>query len=105
MHPNKASGPNGMTLNFFKNFWHIVGPDIVLVIKSFFHYGFLLKSINETIISLIPKVLAPANLTQFRLISLCNILYKVSSMLLVNRLKPILDMCISDNQSALILRR
>lgn len=86
---NRAAGPDGMTPTFFSKFWHIVGKDITEAIHSFFHSGFLLKSINETIISLIPKTDHPANVGQFRPITLYNVLYKTISKLLINRLKPI----------------
>ena len=34
MHPSKASGPDGMSLFFFQNFWSIVGHDVTRAILS-----------------------------------------------------------------------
>ncbi|KAL3504645.1 hypothetical protein ACH5RR_034486 [Cinchona calisaya] len=102
MHPNKTSGPDGMPPLFFQSFWHIIGKDVVEGIQSFFHSGKMLKAINETIISLIPKVDSPINLAQFRPIALCNTLYKIISKLLVNSLKPFLNLRIPENQSAFL---
>ncbi|KAL3515198.1 hypothetical protein ACH5RR_022100 [Cinchona calisaya] len=87
---------------FFQSFWHIIGKDVVEAIQSFSYSGKMLKAINETIISLIPKVDFPINLAQFRPIALCNTLYKIISKFLVNRLKPFLNLCISENQSAFL---
>ena len=62
----------------------------------------MLKSINETIIILIPKVEFPVMVSQFRPISLCNAVYRIISKILVNRVKPLLKHCIGLNQSAFI---
>lgn len=105
MHPNKAAGPDGMSPLFFQKFWLIVKHDLVQAISSFFHSGHLLKSVNETLICLIPKVASPTMITQLRPISLCNISYKVIAKILTNRLKHSLSVCISPSQSAFILGR
>lgn len=55
--------------------------------------------------TLILKVKEPKTVGDFRPISLCNVLYKVISKVLINRLKPILPLIIHGMQSAFVSDR
>jgi hypothetical protein len=61
--------------------------------------------INEPAIVLILKKNDPELLKDFRRISLCNVIYKVVSKCLLNRLRPLLHDIISPTQSTFIPRR
>ncbi|XP_071912962.1 uncharacterized protein [Coffea arabica] len=102
MHPNKSPGPDGMSPVFFQKFWSILKVDIICAVNSFFDSGFILKSINETLISLIPKIELPSTIADLRHISLCNVLYKIISKVITNRFKHVLNYCISCPQSAFV---
>jgi hypothetical protein len=77
----------------------------LLLSNPFLILGRLLKSVNATIISLVPKKLNPARMGDFRPISCCNLLYKCITKILANRLVPCLDALISPNQTAFIPSR
>lgn len=57
---------------------------------------------SDTAIVLIQKGPNPEELKDFRPISLCNVVYKIISKCLVNRLRPWLDSLISQEQSAFV---
>ncbi|KAA3485540.1 reverse transcriptase [Gossypium australe] len=58
--------------------------------------------INRTQIVLIPKIDNPKNMSHFRPISLCNVIYKIVAKILVNRIRDILGDCINEAQGAFI---
>ena len=100
MAPLKALEPDGMSPLFFQTYWPDIGMDIIEVVLFSLNSGSLLKSINHTFITLIPKVKNPETVTEFRPISLCNVIYKIISKVIANRLKPLLNSIISETQSA-----
>ena len=97
MHPTKVLGPVGMSPIFFKHYWDIVGPEVVNCVLSSLNSGTMPGGLNETHICLIPKVKSPQKIIEFRLISLCNVMYKLISKVLANRLKRVLAAMIDDS--------
>ena len=70
------------------------------MVQSFFASGLMLKEMNHTFITLIPKTPNPSTVHNFRPISLCNISYKIISKTLANRLKILLPKLITPWQAA-----
>lgn len=95
MHPSKSPGPDGMSPFFFQKYWSIVGVDVCLAVRNFLETGVLWQESNFTYLTLITKVKDPKDVTQLRPIALCNVVYKISSKVVANRLKVILPSIIS----------
>ncbi|KAL3825541.1 hypothetical protein ACJIZ3_021570 [Penstemon smallii] len=98
----KSPGPDGLPALFYKYFWSTTGITLVHAVRHFFKSGFMLKAINHTFVTLIPKIANASRVEHFRPISLCNISYKVISKIIANRLKPLLQKIISPNQMAFV---
>ncbi|XP_074306422.1 uncharacterized protein LOC141641666 [Silene latifolia] len=100
IHPLKAPGPDGMNGLFYQTYWHIVGLLVLRTVLGILNGSPMPSEINHTHIVLIPKKKAPDKIRDFRPISLCNVVYKLVSKVLANRLKQFLSDIVSDNQSA-----
>ena len=102
MFPTKAPGPDGFPAHFFQRHWETRGDEITKVVIRIVEGTELETCINETVLVLIPKVKNPTLLSQFWPISLCNILYKIASKVISNRLKQVLPEIVSEEQSAFV---
>ncbi|KAL9687736.1 hypothetical protein QQ045_032143 [Rhodiola kirilowii] len=101
----KAAGPDGYNSEFFKASWNVCGADIVRSINTFFKTGIMPEGINSAYLALIPKVKNASLPSDFRPISCCNVIYKIVSSLLANRLRPVLDYLVDQSQTAFVKGR
>jgi hypothetical protein len=98
----KAPGSDGMPSIFYKNCWDLVGNKVTAEVLDVLAGGEIPEGWNDTIIALISNVHNPEQVKDLRSISLCNVLYKVVSKVLANRLKVVLPVIISPSQSAFV---
>lgn len=64
----------------------MVGDDVWHLVRDAFDTRAVDASIMETLIVLIPKVDHPASIKEFGPISLCNVIYKIITKVLVERI-------------------
>jgi hypothetical protein len=92
---DRSPGPDGWTTEFFISFFDLVGEDLLKMVEDSRRNGKLCGGLNSTFLALIPKVNKPKSFDDYRPISLCNLIYKVISKILANRIKPFLSKCLS----------
>ncbi|CAM8954101.1 unnamed protein product [Rhodiola kirilowii] len=105
MHPSKAPGLDGFSALFYQNNWSVVGQDVVTEVLKCLNNGVLNEQLNETLIVLVPKVKKLERVEELKPISLCNVVMKIITKALANRLKDILPAIISQSLSAFIKGR
>jgi hypothetical protein len=99
---HKSPGLDDIPALFYKHYWSIVEFDVVNAVTSFFTHGHMLKAMNHTFLALIPKSNAASTVHHFQPISLCNVIYKIISKILANRLKQMLPKLISPRQAGFV---
>jgi hypothetical protein len=94
----RSPGPDGWTSEFFCFFFELVGEELLQMVEDTRIKGKIAGSINSTFLVLIPKESSPVSFADFRPISLCNLIYKIISKVISNRIKPFLGRCLSAEQ-------
>jgi hypothetical protein len=101
--PNgKALGLDGFIVEFFKACWEVVKHDVYRVVEDSRRSASILKEINATMITLIPKENEAKTPDCERPIVMCNVVYKIISKVIENRLKPLLLTLVSQEQACFV---
>ena len=87
MHPTKALGPDGTPVLFYKHFWEVVGEDVSRIVVDILNGATDPIGINQTFIALVTKIKNPNQDGDFRPINLCNVVFKIVTKTIANRLK------------------
>ena len=105
MPSDRAPGPDGFSGLFLKACWPIIKEDFYSLCDQF-HAGTLnLQSINDGLITLIPKNGSPSTVNDYRPITLLNCCLKLITKLLANRLQKVILQIIHRNQYGFIRGR
>jgi hypothetical protein len=94
----KSPGPDGWSVELYLHFFDLMGEDLLALVEETRTSGRITGSINSTFIALIPKSNKPQQFRDYKPISLCNLVYKVISKVIANRIKPILSRSLSEEQ-------
>ncbi|GKV32323.1 hypothetical protein SLEP1_g40939 [Rubroshorea leprosula] len=99
---SKAPGLDGFNFRFIREMWEEIKDDMMGYVEDFYKHGKLVRGINSSFIVLIPKVINPQKIEEFRPISLIGVMYKVIAKLLANRLCAVVDKIIGESQMAFV---
>eukprot|EP00253_Pinus_taeda_P013020 PITA_13020 len=98
----KAPGPDGFTANFFHEFWDLISSEVWDLVEESRSMHWVLPSLNSTFIALVPKSEEANTPEKFWPIALCNVIYKLISKVVANRLKPLLPLLILPEQTGYV---
>lgn len=102
MNPYKAPRPYSFHAFFLEKYWNLAGSSMCEMVLGVLHGQHRPEGVNNTFITLVPKVDHPQLVSHFRLISLCNVVYKLITKCIVQRLKAVLPHVISPVQASFI---
>lgn len=102
---DKSPGLDGWTIEFFSHFYDIFKDDLLRMVEATRISENINNVITSTFIALIPKKGQSASFHDYRPISLCNILFKIISKIIVERMKVVLNSFISNHQHVFLKDR
>ena len=82
-----------------------MGRDLLVVTEMTKHHGFMSGDLKSTFISLILKKDMPEHFYDFRPIDPCNLVYKMVTKIIANRIKPKLSEVVSKQQFGFLSNR
>jgi exonuclease III len=98
----KSPGPDGLILEFYKEFWQLIGEEYLSMVQLSIQTGKFPPGVTTGMIALLHKGGERKALTNWRPITLLNLSYKIFAKALQLRLQPILSEIIGCEQSAFL---
>ena len=105
MKKNKSHGLDGITTEFYQEFWPLIGNLLVDVFNHSHDTGNLPDSLRKSVMSLIYKKDDEDDIRNYRPISLTNVDYRILAFTLAERMQKVLGDIISNDQTAYIKGR
>ena len=105
MKNDRSPGEDGITTEFYKTYWNLIGNDLCEVLRFGLDRGEMSFSQYLAIITLLYKKDQRENIKNWRPISLLNVDYKILSKVLAERLKKVLPYIIHGDQKGCIAGR
>ena len=101
----KAPDPHGFTTNFFHYCWNFITTNVWQIVEEYRKTLGILPAFNDTLLTLIPKEEKTLTPKSFLQIALCNVIFKLITKVLANRLKPLLPKLISKEKTGYVKGR
>ena len=103
---HKTPGNDGLTSDFYKQFWHLIKNNLILSLNSAFQKGEFSTSQKQGVITLIEKKGKDRRFIQnWRPITLLNVDFKIATKCLAKRLEKVLPDLIHETQTAFVKNR
>ena len=99
---DKAPSPGDFTTNFFHACLSTIKEEVLDIVEEFWKTSKILKYFNSTFLTLIPKENGADSASKFQPVALCNVIFKIITKTISNRLKTILSNLVPKEQSGYI---
>ncbi|CAM2109436.1 unnamed protein product [Caretta caretta] len=99
MPTNKSPGMDGLTVEFYRAFWDILGPDLVTVWAESLQSGVLPLSCRRAVLALLPKKGDLRDLRNWRPVSLLSTDYKIVAKAISLRLGSVMADVVHPDQT------
>lgn len=102
---DKCPGPDGWTIDIFIHFFDLMERDILGMVEETRIQGRIHQNISSTYIALIPKRKDSFSFADYRPISLCNVIYKIISKIIAERIRGNFSVHITKEQHGFLSGR
>ena len=95
---NKASGQDGICLEFFGTAWDVIKHEMLTIMNHMYIDGRTSVRQRQGLIFCLPKTPHPKNVGDYRPLTLLNTDYKIMARIIANRIRPFLAAILHPNQ-------